>query len=154
MMTTLADLDTAFETSGECEITRATFDALPAPWLSNGTYTLTFPCGTHRTFRVRLDRKGIHAGKRTIALLIGPDNTADYDPVGIVGEHGFELWRRHRTGKIAEQAKLLWDLARGESIEGYELLVSKVCRVCNRPLTDAESIRVEIGPICRERLGM
>jgi hypothetical protein len=152
---TLADLDDDFaRLGGALEITPAMYASLPCPWLSNGFYTLTFPDGSHRTYRVRLDREGIHGGKRTLALLIGPDNTSDYECCAVVTNDGFALFKRFARGKSQEHAQLLWRLAKGERIDGYELLVSRVCRVCNRPLTDSESIRLEIGPTCKKRVGL
>jgi hypothetical protein len=152
---TLADLDDDFVGAGEpLAITPAMYAALPAAFLSNGFFTLTFPSGEHRTYRVRLDREGIHAGKRTLALLIGPDNTSDYECQATVAEDGFKLFKRFARGKTQEHAQLLWMLAKGDAIEGYELLVSKRCRVCNRPLTDEISIKTEVGPTCRKRVGL
>lgn len=150
----LADLDDAMEAASADPLSPALLLALPAPWLSNGFYTLTFPDGSHRTYRVRLEHNGIFKGSRTLALLIGPDNTSDYECQGVVAEAGFRMFRRFAAGKAAEHAAILWDVARGEAIDGYELLVSKRCRVCNRPLSDPLSITTEVGPTCRERMGM
>jgi hypothetical protein len=152
---TLADLDDDFtRLGGAFEITPEVYAALPASWLSNGVFTLTFPDGSHRTYRVRLDREGIHAGKRTLALLIGPDGTQDYETVAVVTSDGFKMFKRFSRGKSQEHAQLLWMLAKGDEIEGYDLLVSKRCRCCNRPLTTPESIELEIGPDCRKRVGL
>ncbi len=152
MPLTLADLDDDFARMGAAlEITPELYSALPAPWLSNGFMTITFPSGEHRTYRVRLDREGIHAGKRTLALLIGPDNTNDYQCVAVVADDGFKLFKAHARGKSQEHAQLLWMLAKGDAIEGYELLVSKRCRICMRELTDAQSILTELGPTCRRK---
>jgi len=150
----LADLDNAMEAASLPTLTAEAFWALPAPWLSNGFFTLTLGDGSHRTYRVRLEKNGIFAGKRTLALLIGPDNSTDYETQAIVAEAGFVLFKRFRSGKSAEHATTLWRLAKGEAIGGCELLVSKRCRVCNRPLTDPISIELQIGPLCRERMGI
>lgn len=123
----------------------------------NGFYTLTFPDGSHRTFRISTrPAKGKFApGKRVISILIGPDNTSDYEMVGFVEERGITIWRSKLNGagggKLQEYAAILWDLAvNGEVIEGYELAVSRRCLKCNRPLTDPESIERGIGPVCAE----
>lgn len=154
-MSSLADFDALNDTDASLSgITPELYQSLTAPWLSSGYHTLTFPDGSHRTFRVRLDHLGAFKGKRTIALLIGPDNTQEYESIGLVGTDRFILWKRHATGKLAEHAAIFWRLARGEEIEGYELLTSKRCRICLRPLTDPESIRTELGPVCREKVGV
>lgn len=158
-MTTLAEFDTAFERLAPSAMTPEAFAALPARWLSNGFYTLTFPSGEFRTFRVRLDREGLFAGRRTLALLIGPNNggggeRGDYETLGTVAEDGFQVFKRFGSSKTSEHAELLWRLARGESVAGYELLVSRRCRLCNRKLTDPVSIATEVGPFCRKAVGL
>lgn len=157
----LSDLDDDFEASGAAWVATADWlAALPAPHLSSGTFTLTFPDGSHKTFRVRVEKNGPFAGKRTLALLIGPDNCHCFENVAFVTGTGFAVWKRYASGKVEWFEKLpvnaakLWALAKGVAIEGHELLVSAKCKVCSRPLTDAESIRTEIGPTCRKRVGM
>lgn len=34
------------------------------------------------------------------------------------------------------------------------LLHTGICSVCSRPLTDAESLELGIGPVCRKKLGL
>lgn len=154
-MSALADFDELNDTDASLSgVTPKLYASLPAPWLSAGYHTVTFPDGSHRTFRVRLDHIGAFKGKRTIALLIGPDNTQEYESIGMVGTDGFILWKRHRAGKLAEHTEILWRLAKGEEIQGYELLTSKRCRICLRPLTDPQSIKTELGPKCREKVGV
>jgi hypothetical protein len=150
---TLAD----FEAINDADVSLAgvtpeLFASLPALWLPSGFHTVEFPDGSHRTFRVRLDRQGTFAGRRTLALLVGPLNTDEYEAIGIVQCDGFNLWKRYRTGKVAEHAAILWRLAKGEKIEGYELLKSERCTVCLRPLTDPESVRTRLGPTCRAKV--
>lgn len=148
-----ADLDDDFADSG-VRVTGEQFASLPAPWLPCGFLTLEFPFGDHRTFRIRLEHRGQNKGKRSISLLIGPQNTDDYEQIGTVTAEGFDFRKSHRNTKTAEHAAILWDLARGEQLEGYALLVEKRCRLCMRPLTDPESIRTELGPTCRKRAGV
>lgn len=152
---TLADFDAVNDADVSLDgITPELYASLPAPWLSAGFHTIEFPDGSHRTFRVRLDRLGTFSGRRTLALLVGPSNTDEYECVGLVDTSGFILWKRHRTGKVAEHAAILWRLTKGEQITGYTLLTSKRCRICLRPLTDPTSIRTELGPTCRARVGV
>ena len=129
------------------------YGSLGPEWLPNGYYTLTLPCGSHRTIRIHTQQKGNLAGKRVASLLIGPDNTQDYEPFAFVEPSGeLKVWKRFAGQKQAEYTAILLDLARGESIEGYEYMLSKRCLVCNRPLTTSDSILSGIGPFCREKM--
>lgn len=127
---------------------------LPAKWLTNGFFTLTFPDESHKTFRIRTEQNGKFKGRRTISLLIGPDNTSDYEPFSFVEEEGPKVWKRFQNQRQAQYAQIVWDIAQGEPIEGYELKISKRCLACNRPLTTKQSIELNYGPNCRERLGL
>lgn len=124
--------------------------------IPNGIYTLRFPCGSHRTFRVFTMREDARfaPGKRVIAMLIGPENAgfSDYEKFGWVDDAGIHVWKRFQNQKQAEYARLLWMLATGCEGDGYELLISKRCLRCNRTLTTPESIEMGIGPECREKL--
>ena len=124
-------------------------------WLSNGYYTITLPCGSHRTIRIHTQQKGDLAGRRIASLLIGPDNTQDYESFAFIEPSGeLKMWRRFAGQKQAEYTAILLDLVQGEQIEGYEYTLSKRCLICNRPLTTAESAELGIGPICLERMGL
>lgn len=125
--------------------------------LYNGIYTLCLPDGSHRTFKISTQYPGSWAaGRRVLSLLVGPDNTADYEKCGFVNETGIEIWKRIRgtqdkPSAIEGYADLIWRLAGGETVAGCELLESRHCLICNRTLTDKESIELGIGPTCRER---
>lgn len=122
--------------------------------ISNGFYTLTSPDGTHRTFRVHTKRATarVAAGQRVISLLVGPVNTEDYETVGVVRKEGIGLWKKHQGGRVEKWVSVLWAIAGGGVVAGWDMLVSKRCRVCNRELTDPESIETELGPSCRKRM--
>ena len=124
------------------------------PTLPNGFHTLTLPDGSHRTFRVYRKRDGAKfaPGKRIISLLIGPDNTNDYEDFGFVSEMQIAVWKRFRGHKQEEYAAIIWRIAQGEVVEGYELLTDRRCLICNRTLTEPESIERGIGPLCWDRL--
>lgn len=152
-MSTLADFDTINDAAPPIGKTPEAFAVMPARWLSNGFYTVVFPDGSHRTFRVRLEQLGTFKGKRTVSLLIGPDNTSDYETLGFVESGGFILWKRHRGTRSEKHVNILWRLAKGETIEGHELHLSKRCMICNRPLTTPESNERGIGPECWQKVG-
>lgn len=121
--------------------------------IPNGIYTLTFPCGSHRTFRIftKKTTAKFAPGKRICAMLIGPDNTTDYEPFAFVDDSGIHVWKRFKNQKQAEYAELLWMLATGCEADGHELLISKRCLRCNRTLTDPISLELGTGPECRKR---
>ena len=123
---------------------------LPLPGIQNGFYTLTFPCGSHRTFRLYTQQRGPFAGKRLLGMLIGPDNTSDYEDFAFLFPNGFTIWKRFREQKQAEYATKLFSMMRGIPVEGHEMVRDGRCIKCNRPLTDPESIRLGIGPFCRK----
>lgn len=135
-------------------------DAAPIPTASvipNGIYTLTFPCGSHRTFRIftkSADAK-FAPGKRIVALLIGPDNASfdNYEPFAFCDDTGIQVWKRFKNQKQAEYARLLWMLATGCEADGYSLLISKRCLRCNRTLTRPHAIEAGIGDDCLATLG-
>ena len=122
----------------------------------NGIFTLEFPCGTSKTFRIhrKRDNAKFAPGKRLLSLLIGPDNSSDWEAFAFVTDETITVWRnksRSRSGvsKYEEYADLLWSLtALGEQLEGYTLHVAKHCMRCNRLLTTVESIALGLGPEC------
>lgn len=121
----------------------------------NGYYTLTCPDGSRKTFRIStkpLNSK-FAPGRRIISLLIGPQNTSDYEGFGFVDEAGIHVWKSKRGAKLERYASVIWSLAIGEAIEDYQLVVSRRCLRCNRLLTTPESIARGIGPMCNEMGG-
>ena len=120
------------------------------PVLANGFHTLALPDGSHRTFRVHTQnaKAKFAPGRRIISILIGPENTSDYEKFGWVDESGIKVWKRWQGKKQEEYATVIWKIAGGEVIEGYDLHTSQRCLVCNRELTTVESISRGIGPEC------
>lgn len=125
-----------------------------SPRIDNGYYTLTFPDFSHRTFRVyrKNDKSKFAPGKRIIGMLIGPDNTSDYEDFAFLTEQGFQVWKRFKSQKHSEYADIILRIASGEVLDGYMLEVSKRCLVCNRELTDPTSLERGIGPHCWEKI--
>lgn len=122
------------------------------PTIWNGIYTLTFPDGSHKTWRIftKAPTARFAPGKRIIALLIGPDNTDDFESVAFLEPDGPRIWKRFKDTKVGINVGILCELATGMKHEGYELLVSRRCLCCNRPLTDPISLELGIGPFCRK----
>lgn len=148
----LADLDDDFASA----LQRKPVASMAGQDIPNGYFTLTFPCGSQRTIRIHTQQLGRLAGKRILSLLIGPENSTDYEPFGELSGalSGFTVWKRWVGKKPEEYARLVVKMMRGEVIEGYELLESKRCLRCNRRLTDAVSIETGVGPECRKKEGM
>ena len=118
----------------------------------NGTLTIGNPAtGEHRTFQVRTqpEDSDFAAGERVVALLSGPDNTADYRPFGFVTDAGIRVWRRHRGTVFDAYARMLNSPAAWIAKHQLSYQFATTCRRCNRQLTDPESIRTGIGPVCR-----
>ena len=127
---------------------------LPCPEVFNGMYTLTFPCDTHKTFRIRTERFGPYRGQRTVALLIGPANTTDYETFGTLTPTGIAVAKRFKNQKQAEYASHLWCLWHGQPIDGFSLEASSTCIICNRPLTTPQSLKEGIGEWCKKKNGI
>lgn len=130
----------------------------------NGRFTIQAPNeGEHRTLSIRTqDKKANFApGKRVVSLLVGPDNTRSYKAFGFVTDNGINVFFKMRgtNGKPSEFewfAHMLWNLGtEGEASRfyklGYRLLIEGRCIRCNKVLTEPESIRTGIGPICAGR---
>lgn len=118
------------------------------PAVPQGYYTVVKD-GTHRTFRVKQAGPNSKlAGKYIISFLSGPDNTSSYTGFGFVTEDGVSVWKRF--------AESDWDfwlealLADSKTAGKAYALESGNCFVCNRLLTDPESIELGIGPVCRD----
>ena len=84
----------------------------------NGRYTMkNRRSGEHRTFEIKTQDKDAKfaAGKRVVALLTGPDNTADYTGFGFVEDDGIVVWKSKRgvgeKSVFDKYAAVLWSLA-------------------------------------------
>lgn len=142
--------------------------------IPNGAFTITSPKGEHRTFEIKTvlaDPKqataafrNTHAGRRTVGLLTGADNTSSYTRFGWVNDDGILPFKnKQRAGEDEKPtvweyyAAMLFNLAtEGERSRyyelGYRLLIEKRCIRCNRRLTTPESLERGIGPECAGRI--
>lgn len=139
--------------------------------IPNGIYTFTNAAGEHRTFKIKTQKSDARfaPGKRIVALLRGPDNESDYTSFGFVEEAAhlspIIIWNRYNYPKspyvyyakmVGAAALAIRGMVEHEEPKAeielaghkYAVQVSKRCLVCNRTLTDPESIRRQIGPIC------
>lgn len=135
-----------------------------ASTIFNGTYTIASPRGGHQTFDIKTqpEDSSFAPGKRTIALLTGPDNTRHYKRFGFVSDKGISVFSKLTTK--CKGAPTAWDIyawmvwsmaTQGENSHyhhiGYRLLQENTCLRCNRKLTTPESIRRGLGPECAKR---
>lgn len=159
----------------------ATIEAIraAAPFVKNGTYTVSHDQRGHFTLKLHTALTGNLAGKRIISMLVGPDNNADFQGVAFWDDEKkfAAVWKRFRKAEsfmpidgfnwqshgwsAVEQKLAIWaDLAiRGAQpekhgywySEGYRLLTEGRCCFCNRKLTHPESIEYGIGPECAKK---
>jgi len=135
--------------------------------ISNGFLTVkNEKTGDHRTFRIRTQKEDAKfaPGSRIVSLLIGPDNTSDYQGFGFVKENGWiVLWKRNRTPHYEGLAKAVRLASRaieqGEDTfttpkATYTVSLSKRCIRCNRPLTTPKSLARGVGPECAAAMGI
>lgn len=121
--------------------------------IPNGLFTIVFPDGSHRTLKIHTKRQTAKfaPGRRLLSILVGPDNTSDFEAVAWVGEDGIRPFSG-RGGKIAEYGNILWNwLVNGDKPDGYEILESRRCLVCGRTLSTPLSLERGVGDECWER---
>ena len=129
---------------------------VPGPVFSitthNGTVTAHNPStGNHRTFRIRTQAKDARfaPGERVVSMLISPDV---YQSFGFVTADGrIVVWRKHQGTQLERYARMLMHPEREAARFGIVFTWSARCRVCNRELTNPESLASGIGPVCEGR---
>lgn len=137
----------------------------------DGTYTVAFSDGSHRTFRLNtLDEAGASrnsypAGSQHISLLVGNDNENSFARIGIVANRQLiHRWRSVQTyqGRVATDEQLsrmdegvrVLLSADGNAQTSYGLayaMASGRCCRCGRTLTVPASLHAGMGPECRSR---
>lgn len=132
--------------------------ALHHAFSHNGKFTIqNRVTGEHRTFRVKTQAidASFAPGRRTVGLLTGKDNENAYTNFAFMDRDGITVWTKKQGGPYDVYARMLYTLvvdgAFSPYAEKYSLQYETVCRVCNRTLTEPESIRTGIGPICAGR---
>jgi len=133
----------------------------------NGIYTIkSARTGDHRTFKINTqgEKAEFAPGKRVVSLFTGTDNTADehYTGFAFIDDRGIHVWAsKAKPGAPAgsdghrwlQFADLLWTLALDGAFsswadKGYTIMSEGRCLRCNRLLTEPNSIKTGIGPIC------
>lgn len=119
--------------------------------------------GERRTFRVAAPKDAQPGDAlRFVSLLTGPDNTTNYEYVGLVTKIGEELVTRASRGKTPTQPLLAigWLLAQAQrALAGSPSKLDQVefwhegrCCRCGRRLTVPDSIASGIGPECAGKM--
>ena len=142
--------NTAEDLASEAEAVAETHDEFFDPTTHNGRITISNPAtGGHRTFRIRTQpmESNFAPGKRVLSILDGPDNERDYQGFGFVDSFGVHVWSKKRIGDWLTFADMIENPTKWQGL-GAEYMHEGTCRRCNRTLTDPESIRSGIGPIC------
>jgi len=114
--------------------------------------------GTHYTYKVTRKEDGDKV-IYFVGLLTGPDNTSNYTYIGLLNTFAKAL-----TLKLTRASKMTWNskpvqvfnwalsvIQKVKTLpEGYSIQHEGRCARCSRVLTDPESIRTGLGPICRD----
>lgn len=118
-----------------------------------GIYTMEYPDGHHRTFRVRVQESDAKfaPGKAILEYLRGPNNEADYEGFAFI-EPTFRLqvWKRYRDAESEAVSSLLRD-ANEFTTHPERAHLAASCIRCNATLTTPESIAAGIGPTCASK---
>lgn len=128
----------------------------------NGIYSIKSNwTGEHRTFKIHTqnEKAEFAPGKRVVALLTGPENSADesYTGFAFIDDAGIHVWSKKRgQGQWEAYAGMLWSLALDGAFslwaeKGFTIMGSGTCLVCNRLLTEPASLLTGIGPVCAGR---
>lgn len=126
--------------------------------IHDGIITIENPAtGGHRTFKIETQHSGNLSGKRIVSLLVGRDNTGDYQGFGFVVEDGrVVVWRKFRgIEKMSDFDKFASMLAAPRNWSekrGLVYHVAGACRRCGRVLSTPESVRRGLGPTCAEKV--
>ena len=116
-------------------------------------FTLTSKrTGASFTFKIESGRNAF-ADKLFASVLTGPDNTSDYQTIGMLVPDRTAL-RATRNSSIAADAPsaqaLAWFL-RNVTSDGVEVRHAGCCGRCGRLLTRVESIETGLGPECAKK---
>lgn len=136
----------------------------------NAIFTIRMPDGFpnghgHYTYKVtRKDADGDWPETYFIGLLTGPDNTSNYQYLGILDPHTFQI-KLTRASKyrpdtfvvrlVRRTLARIW-AGEGGVVEaaGFGVDHEGRCGACGRKLTTPESIDTGFGPECSKRLGV
>jgi hypothetical protein len=125
----------------------------------NGHYTIKSSwSGDHRTFKIHTqgEKTEFAPGQRIVSLLTGTENDSDssYTGFAFIDDDGIHVWTKKRGEGLWEKyAEMLWSLALDSAlspwaVKGFTIMGEGRCIRCNRLLTEPNSIKSGIGPVC------
>lgn len=90
-----------------------------------------------------------------VSALVGSDNTSDYAYLGTIDRHHtFKLTTKSRYPwgtPCVDAFYWVWENLDGHQADQFEFWHAGTCGRCGRDLTDPESIKCGLGPVCREK---
>lgn len=134
--------------------------AAPGGIPEKGRFTVVWPNGDRRTYRIHLPTTGFYASKgwRVVSYLAGPDNDSDYRRFGNVTEDGNAVMI-HRPflneSTLIEGLRFLLESPEAQARAGEMYAIeSSNCYRCGKTLTVPTSIHRGLGPECAKLLGV
>lgn len=123
----------------------------------NAYFTVANGMGSHFTYRITR-RKNEDSSPYFVSVLKGPDNTRNYQYMGLYRRKLNSLEIRGKSKFKPADVEVLtfqWAirviLAEIKLKEGYSIQHAGKCCVCARMLTDPDSIKAGIGPTCASK---
>lgn len=108
--------------------------------------------GDRFTYRIRAKDVDDYRILHFVSVLAGPENTSDYTYLGTIFPDAiFRHGTKSRIAPEAPSAKAFAWLWRNLDSDDVEVWHAGRCGRCNRLLTDPESIKRGMGPVCAER---
>jgi len=109
--------------------------------------------GTRYTYKViRADSKKWNPATYFVSLLTGPDNTSNYQYIGMIQNNRFRTTQKSRMRDDSVPVKAIsWSLIQlsaGKMSELLEIWHEGRCCRCGRRLTVPDSIAIGLGPEC------
>lgn len=137
-------------------------DLTSVKWrIPDGKFTLVRGGEANKTYKIKTldqdhcDRYQKPTGTRMMMFLSGPDNQSDYSLCAWVMPNGKLVPRgEYKEGTpLMIGAQMLLDMDRSGALATAKAfaLWSNRCAICGAELTDATSIEMGIGPICRSK---
>lgn len=123
---------------------------VPFATAGRAIFTVVSPTGARFTFRVQAPRK--QGARRTLFVHVRTGGERGWSYLGMIGDRGF----MHTTKSPASSDPAfmafgwLWSMATSGRAWPPSLVIlhEGECGKCGRPLTDPESIRTGLGPVC------
>ena len=123
--------------------------------LFNGHLTVTNPTtGGVQIYRIRTEKWGPKRNKRKVRV-VAKKVGRDFESFAIVnGEGEVKPFRKFDDKTHRAHASIVANPEGWISKHGFGYQVECTCRECGRELTDPDSIRSGIGPVCIKHLGL